>query len=379
MKPLSLFIIALLFAAACVYGQEVNVDTLCHLDSLPSIYFDGISKKLDAKAKANLDSVAALLNSNKGCVVTVGLWVEGDWHGGKGTNYLMLSWNRTKAIVDYLRKKNIDESRLLFANHNDDSLNDIKIIPSSKKDIPIHPQLRGQSTSKFSQIDKLLLFNILKDSDGDGIIDQFDLEPGTPHNAEVDTHGRTVDTDGDGVPDYKDKEKLTQTECFPVNKDGIGVCPEPSCCSPDYIIQGIIDVCKLPYIPPVIFSNSSPQLTKEATRLLDSAAGILRNFPNCSVEIIPYYSVLEGGSRLQLQLCWDEVYTIISYLEKAGIGKSRLSFGVSQAGNTNSVVLSASIEARRYLLPPYPPLSQIKNLPLREVEVEYRSSQQLQH
>jgi hypothetical protein len=30
----------------------------------------------------------------------------------------------------------------------------------------------------------------------------------------VDTHGRALDTDGDGVPDYLDKELLTQQKCF---------------------------------------------------------------------------------------------------------------------------------------------------------------------
>ena len=36
--------------------------------------------------------------------------------------------------------------------------------------------------------------------------------------------------DGDGVPDYRDKELLTSQKCFPVNNDGIGTCPENACC-----------------------------------------------------------------------------------------------------------------------------------------------------
>ena len=70
----------------------------------------------------------------------------------------------------------------------------------------------------------------LPDADGDGVTDQFDLEPNTPVNAPVDSHGRAKDTDGDGVPDYKDKELLTPVTCFPVDVDGIGSCPEPACC-----------------------------------------------------------------------------------------------------------------------------------------------------
>ncbi len=42
---------------------------------------------------------------------------------------------------------------------------------------------------------------VLDDADGDGVTDQFDLEPNTPKGAPVDSHGVSRDTDGDGVPD----------------------------------------------------------------------------------------------------------------------------------------------------------------------------------
>lgn len=45
-----------------------------------------------------------------------------------------------------------------------------------------------------------------EDFDSDGIIDLVDLCPNTPEGVDVDTTGCPVDTDGDGVPDYKDKE-----------------------------------------------------------------------------------------------------------------------------------------------------------------------------
>ena len=34
----------------------------------------------------------------------------------------------------------------------------------------------------------------------------------------------TKDSDGDGVPDYRDKELITPASCFPVDKDGVGDC-----------------------------------------------------------------------------------------------------------------------------------------------------------
>ncbi len=66
-----------------------------------------------------------------------------------------------------------------------------------------------------------------KDADGDGIVDQLDMEPNTPAGCPVDSHGVALDTDGDGIPDCRDKEKLTNQNCFPVNSNGVGSCPEP--------------------------------------------------------------------------------------------------------------------------------------------------------
>ena len=56
------------------------------------------------------------------------------------------------------------------------------------------------------------------------------MEPNTPAGTPVDTHGVSRDTDGDGVPDSKDKELITPTQCQPVDADGVGKCPDPDCC-----------------------------------------------------------------------------------------------------------------------------------------------------
>ena len=48
-------------------------------------------------------------------------------------------------------------------------------------------------------------FGKAKDSDGDGVPDRKDKCPNTPSGVKVDANGCPLDTDGDGVPDYQDK------------------------------------------------------------------------------------------------------------------------------------------------------------------------------
>lgn len=362
MKSLSLFIITLVFTCFCAYGQAANTDTLCRLDSLPSIHFKPKSARLNKAAIKRLDDVIQLLRENAYCQIQArSLPASSD------SIDQIITWNRVNAVIKYMVDKgSMAEDRITFIWGGYSGFDAVDLVPVSKINRVPSPHVNGE---------KKLLQNStsasnLHDSDGDGITDQFDLEPDTPANAEVDTHGRAIDTDLDGVPDYFDKERLTQAKCFPVNKDGVGVCPEPRYSTPDFVIVDVF--CKLPKIPPIIFSNNSPKLTKDIIRFLDSTANLLRNHPGCSVEIIPYFPVLENNNHSQLQLCWDEVYNIITYLEKAGIDESRLMFSASRPGNTNSVSIEATDERGLYLLPPpYPNLSQIKGLPVKQIKAEY--------
>src|SRR4051794_13457672 len=73
---------------------------------------------------------------------------------------------------------------------------------------------------------QIMLPVILSDADHDGVVDQFDKEPDTPPGCPVDTHGVQLDTDGDCIPDCRDKEKLSRADCFPPDSNGIVSCPE---------------------------------------------------------------------------------------------------------------------------------------------------------
>lgn len=203
----------------------------------------------------------------------------------------------------------------------------------------------------------------LADSDGDGVTDQFDLEPNTPAGAPVDTHGVAKDTDGDGVPDYKDKELLTSQKCFPVNSDGIGNCPEPSCCTEIKEMLGGGNAanwkerkkaeCTIAALPSIQFKNNAV-LSANAITALNAVAAQLNANPDCKVRVIGY----GASSKLAQQNSWERVNAVIKYLvERQGIAESRFIFTYGQNGDANVVDLQGTTDEGPNTVPaPHPNL-----------------------
>ena len=187
---------------------------------------------------------------------------------------------------------------------------------------------------------------VLADADNDGVTDQFDLEPNTPKGAPVDTHGVAKDSDGDGIPDYKDKELLTQQKCFPVNNEGVGNCPEAECCKEMKDMMSNMKnnrnagECTIGALPSVQFKGST-KLSKNAQAILAAAAAKLRATPACNVKVIGY----GASSKSAQQQSWERVNAVIMYLvEKQGIAESRLLFVYAQDGDPNTVDLQGTTE-----------------------------------
>lgn len=201
---------------------------------------------------------------------------------------------------------------------------------------------------------------VLPDGDGDGVTDQFDLEPNTPKGAPVDSHGVAKDTDGDGVPDFRDKEVLTQKSCFPVNNDGVGSCPEPACCKElrDMIsnIKPVVAApveCTIGTLPSIQFKGNA-KLSKDAMTLLNGVAARINANPTCKVKVIGY----GAASKAAQQLSWERVNAVIKYLsEKQGVAESRLLFVYAQDGDSNTVDLQGTLEGGPNTVPaPHPNL-----------------------
>ena len=200
---------------------------------------------------------------------------------------------------------------------------------------------------------------VLPDADGDGVTDQFDLEPNTPKGAPVDSHGVSKDTDGDGVPDYRDKEILTLLKCFPVNNDGVGICPEPACCKEikDMVANmkavDKVPECNVANLPSVQFKGNA-KLSKAAETVLANAAATIKANPNCKVKVIGY----GASSKSAQQLSWERVNAVIKYLvEKQGISESRLLFQYGNDGDSNTVDLQGTTDSGPNTVPaPHPNL-----------------------
>ena len=182
---------------------------------------------------------------------------------------------------------------------------------------------------------------VLDDTDGDGVTDQFDLEPNTPKGCPVDTHGVSRDTDGDGVPDCKDKELITPTQCQPVDADGVGKCPDPQCCKDlrNYIdslgLHPGVGKCGIGDLPSITFKGRSVTLSKDNKALLASTAQKLRDNPNCKIAVIGYGE----SSKAAQQLSWDRVNAVINYLvEKEGVSSDRFIFRYAQSGGEENTV-----------------------------------------
>ncbi len=192
----------------------------------------------------------------------------------------------------------------------------------------------------------------LPDADMDGVTDQFDQCPGTPQGVPVDVNGCPMDTDGDGVPDYRDKQLITPTECQPVDEDGIGKCPCPDDCNG----MAVSGPCPNIGAGSIVFDANSARLKPYNQARLASLAALMKANPDCRVVFIGAGS----NSKLQQQRSWDRVEALITYMaERHGIDRNRFIFQYGQPGDPNTVMYRSAMEGEdgpSNVAPPFPNL-----------------------
>jgi len=191
---------------------------------------------------------------------------------------------------------------------------------------------------------------VLGDQDGDGIFDQFDKCPGTPAGVNVDSHGCPMDTDGDGVPDDRDKQLITPTDCQPVDADGVGKCPCPEGCGGGGVACGNISAGT------ISFAGNTARLSGANQQQLTVLATQMQANPTCRVVI----SGAGNQSKVQQQRSWDRVNAVIEYMtETHKIDRNRFIFQYGQTGDANSVMYRSALtgeEGPANAPPPFPNL-----------------------
>jgi OOP family OmpA-OmpF porin len=174
--------------------------------------------------------------------------------------------------------------------------------------------------------------DMLKDSDGDGIPDYLDKEPNTPTGARVDNQGRTLDSDGDGIPDHLDKCPFVPG---PSSNDG---CPLEEVKEIDYFKKAINEGYQN-----VFFAFDSAKPLAFSITGVDYVVNFLKRNPGVNLEIKGYADEI-GPEDYNLKLSEKRALSVKKILIDSGIDALRLS--VKGYGEDTSVDKESS-EARQ--------------------------------
>jgi OOP family OmpA-OmpF porin len=139
------------------------------------------------------------------------------------------------------------------------------------------------------------------DSDGDGVPDYRDQCPGTPAGVEVNANGCPLDSDNDGVPDYRDQCPNTPAG---VEVNALG-CPD------SVVLQE------------VNFEFDSAQLTSNARSVLNGVAERLVNNPDVRVSI-EGHTDSRGSDEYNKNLSQERAQSVAAYLAERGVNANRM-------------------------------------------------------
>ncbi|MDG1279505.1 MAG: OmpA family protein [Algoriphagus sp.] len=157
--------------------------------------------------------------------------------------------------------------------------------------------------------------DMLKDSDGDGVPDYLDKEPNTPAGARVNSFGVTMDSDGDGTPDHLDN-------CpFLPGPSSTGGCPvEKIVEQVDFLIKAINDG----YVN-VYYAFDSDKPLAYSTSAANYVSNFLKKNPGVSVEVKGYADEL-GPEDYNMKLSERRAKAVYDLLISSGVDPSRISY-----------------------------------------------------
>lgn len=178
----------------------------------------------------------------------------------------------------------------------------------------------------------------LKDTDGDGVMDEFDVQPMTPKGVKVYGDGSWVDSDKDNVPDYKDKCPFKKgspaLNGCPPNKDtdGDGVYDDQDDCItipgpksnrgcpeiPNAVLR------ELNYIAKRIFFETDRAVIKARSyNDLGKMADIMKKFPKVRF-YVDGHTDSKGNDSYNMALSRRRAKAVKEFLENLGVNGNQL-------------------------------------------------------
>lgn len=150
----------------------------------------------------------------------------------------------------------------------------------------------------------------IKDSDNDGVADYLDQEPNTPSGYLVDTKGRALDKNQNGIPDSYETyiNQLKNNNQPAVSSATEGVSFE------EMINNGYLNV----YFP---FNSTTP--TESSYDAINFVTDYLKSNPSKAVELTGYADVI-GNDSFNNNLSTKRSEIVKSLISKAGVDASRM-------------------------------------------------------
>lgn len=194
-----------------------------------------------------------------------------------------------------------------------------------------------------------------KDSDGDGVVDAVDQEANTPAGVPVDTKGRVLDSDKDGVPDYQDLEPFFPPRAGEqVNESGVVMNRSGKPITEDRV-QEMIDasLARLQagggagtttvvtdrgelFLPMIYFPLGQSTIKYSDYGTLSSVARVLQGSPGMRMVIRGYTDRVGNAANNQV-LSYRRAKSVVDHLvNQHGIDRSRLI--LQYRGEENAIV-----------------------------------------
>lgn len=181
---------------------------------------------------------------------------------------------------------------------------------------------------KLAELEKRVgdLETMMNDSDKDGVPDYLDAEPNSIPGVAVDTKGRTIDRNNNGIPD--ELESYLERNYGGSGNSGAGLSNETI---KDMINQGYVNV---------YFDFNSTQPSSSSVSGLDFLAKFLKANPSAKAEVIGYADEI-GNTDYNKDLSHRRAQTVKTILAKSGIEASRMT--IVGNGEDNSVAKDSKV------------------------------------